>query len=924
MAYNSRAREKEIENRLRKDYFQGYDAETILGDVDFAVAIPSDDLQMFEQEYLLWAEAKKSTNNDIRESLVQLILTIGKARTFDRHLPPAFLGAFDSEKIAFVKYYNFHDIFSLSYINWSVRPSDHDSETFHLLYNLVKETLDKEMLLFHYDTDDHELRTFIKRNFISGKSKISKVRINKTNFTAIYQKWLHEVKPSINANWALAKNSGILDADFYLADIMSKDNIYLPLKDKLRVLLCRNHYEFDREIDEMGFFKSRTAEFNDKQKAHIRFWNRYDRPPRREYWDYIVMRRDLLVPQDIREIKGSFFTPAKWVNLSQQFLFDHFNDNWQEDYYIWDCAAGTGNLLANLTNKYRIWASTLDPADVAVMHDRIKTMNEASSNGKSGANLLDSHVFQFDFLNDSFDKLPPKLKGIIDDENERKKLIIYINPPYKEASNKRTITGTGQNQAGLSETYVKRKYQKVLGKAMNELYGHFLIRIYKEIPGAYIANFSSLKLVQSSNFREFRSAFKAKMDHSFIVPAKTFDNVDSDFPIGFYIWNTQENEEIFQKTIADVYDKDGILLGKKNIYSFQEDKLIIDWLRSYYDKEHKAIGFQMVIGTDIQHNNGVYISNWVRVNDIKKHMYTRITYKNIFPMVIYTAVRQIIKNTWINNKDIYLWPNDDWKDDKFFQSDCLTYCLFNNTIECEKNDNHWIPFSEQEVGAKDSFKSNFMVNFLNGVIKEEYTKTEKKEIKDESDIFEIENEVENIHIEKIVFSQVALAVLDAGRELWKYYHKQSKAKPDASLYDIRLHFQGKKLTANGKEQMSPDSKDSHYMNLIGDLRQKIKALTEEIEPKIYEYGFLKRNYDKLSREPKFMEPIPVSPPVVKHKEYIPPFDEEAEVEMRPQEQQTILQVNIVNNNTFEKNVGAVIISGDTGDIKDIIEIKKEE
>ena len=50
------------------------------------------------------------------------------------------------------------------------------------------------------------------------------------------------------------------------------------------------------------------AEFKDNQKAHNQFWNKYERPPLEEYWDYIVERRDLLVPQDIRERKGSFYT----------------------------------------------------------------------------------------------------------------------------------------------------------------------------------------------------------------------------------------------------------------------------------------------------------------------------------------------------------------------------------------------------------------------------------------------------------------------------------------------------------------------------------------------------------------------------------------------------------------------------------------
>jgi hypothetical protein len=65
----------------------------------------------------------------------------------------------------------------------------------------------------------------------------------------------------------------------------------------------------------------------------------------REYWDYIIDRRDLLVPQNIRERKGSFFTPQKWVALSQQYIADVLGEDWQDEYYVWDCAAGTGNLF---------------------------------------------------------------------------------------------------------------------------------------------------------------------------------------------------------------------------------------------------------------------------------------------------------------------------------------------------------------------------------------------------------------------------------------------------------------------------------------------------------------------------------------------------------------------------------------------------
>lgn len=152
----------------------------------------------------------------------------------------------------------------------------------------------------------------------------------------------------------------------------------------------------------LSILDSKKAEFKDNQVTHTQFWNRYERPPKREYWEYIARRRDLLVPQDVRERKGSFFTPRKWVELSQQYLADELGEDWQDEYYIWDCCGGTGNLEAGLTNKYHIWVSTLDKADVDVIHDRIRHMNEASTNGK-GANLLDKHVFQFDFLNDPFD-----------------------------------------------------------------------------------------------------------------------------------------------------------------------------------------------------------------------------------------------------------------------------------------------------------------------------------------------------------------------------------------------------------------------------------------------------------------------------------------------------------------------------------------
>ena len=94
--------EEELKNKVAADLFGDFDTTQIIGRVDFCVALPADPVGLNEPESLLWAEAKSGTRHDIFESLIQLILTLGRERPQDRILPPAFLGAFDAEKIAFL------------------------------------------------------------------------------------------------------------------------------------------------------------------------------------------------------------------------------------------------------------------------------------------------------------------------------------------------------------------------------------------------------------------------------------------------------------------------------------------------------------------------------------------------------------------------------------------------------------------------------------------------------------------------------------------------------------------------------------------------------------------------------------------------------------------------------------------------------
>ena len=91
-----------------------------------------------------------------------------------------------------------------------------------------------------------------------------------------------------------------------------------------------------------------------------------------------------------------------------------------------------------------------------------------------------------------------------------------------------------------------------------------------------------------------------------------------------------------------------------------------------------------------------------------------------------------------------------------------------------------------------------------------------------------------------VISTEARAVLDAGRELWRYYHRQPKANPNAAYYDIRKFFQGVKVDAKGKEKMNATSGDEGYNERLAALKAAMKGLGAKIEPKVYEYGFLRK------------------------------------------------------------------------------------
>ena len=98
--------------------------------------------------------------------------------------------------------------------------------------------------------------------------------------------------------------------------------------------------------------------------------------------------------------------------------------------------------------------------------------------------------------------------------------------------------------------------------------------------------------------------------------------------------------------------------------------------------------------------------------------------ENLWQAAVVFTMRRIVKPTWINDRDQFLQTTTPLSDE--FKTDCLVWMLFNGSnLTAGANDlewngkkwalvNHFIPFTEAEVGAPDRFESDFMVRYLAG------------------------------------------------------------------------------------------------------------------------------------------------------------------------------------------------------------------
>ncbi|MGL4982507.1 MAG: hypothetical protein ACRC4W_06625 [Treponemataceae bacterium] len=755
----------------------------------------------------IWFEAKDSSKTSTYAMFTQLLHYVQVALNKGEYVPP-FLAVIDTQKAAIMKTADVIPFLKQKTIKWGKSASDVTPEAL----DAVSAYIGTYLVSFKLETHEAEFIEAIKNTIAHGD--IIRTSITPDNLKQVFDKWVVLIGREIN---------GVSENDYallFFADIMS-DGTVSTHQDLPAELLHKNNAPCFLLNGNLFELKSR--------EGYRRFWAIYDRPPKAEYRNYLLERRDSLIPYDERSFKGAYYTPLHVVDKAYDKLNQVLGKNWQKDYIVWDMCCGVGNLEVKHSNHRNIFMSTLDEADVNVM--------------KATKTCVAAERFQYDYLNDDIaddgsidytmtNKIPKGLQKAI---SENKKILVLINPPYAEAG-----STLGKDSKGkVAKSKVAEHCMAGYGKASNELFTQFVARLAKEIPSAALAMFSKLKYINAPNFEEFRNSWNAVFLDGFIVHSKAFDGLKGDFPIGFLIWKTNNGDKIhtpITEIITEALDKNAIPIGEKRFYNLKKDTYLNVWIKRpranteiriplknaievatakirLCNWADNAIGFFWCKASDMQNvGQTVLFSSPYSQGD---GMF--VTAENLWQAAVVFSVRRLIKPTWINDRDQFLQPTQNLPQE--FINDCLIWMLFNGSNLTASADglewsgkqwsivNHFIPYTEQEVNAPDRFESDFMVQYLQ----------DKEQ------------------------SREAQAVLDAGKALWKSYYEQDinsglREKYKLNRADVGWYQIRKTLADIQAEGMSQNINFAYYKDAY---KTAYETLTEKLRPQVYTLGFLK-------------------------------------------------------------------------------------
>lgn len=753
----------------------------------------------------IWFEAKEAPTAPLL-MFAQLLVYVRAARKRGEAIP-GFLCVIDREKAALMATEHAMPLLDDKTIVWPKSGSAADKA----LAAQIAPIIETHFILYKIDGYEAEFIKAAKDAVREGR--IIRTPITPDNLRQVFDKWVAMIGVELGVK---------READYavlFFADIMHDGRSATMSNLPARLLFNGNKPVFIMGADQYELASER---------GYRNFWNIYHRPPEQKHRHYLLERRDSLLPLDDQKFKGAFYTPLHIVDKAYDQLAATLGTNWQQKYIVWDMCAGVGNLEAKHSNLRNVFMSTLDKEDVTIM--------------RSNPAFAGAEIFQYDYLNDDVTdfgeidytvtgKVPPALRQAIADAKKgtkgAKPILVLINPPYGEASNSQGNAG----KSGIATTRVSHGMND-LGYAARELFVQFLHRILAELPNAKLAMFSTFKYINAPNFEEFRARWNAKFLDGFAVHSKAFDGLNGNFPIGFLLWDLGCNQPV-QVITTRALDRAGNEVDEKSFFDIPNNRFLSFWLPRTRKNTTEAVPLINAV-TPISKVDGIRNQHWA--NGAIAHFFCNgndmqnagtmtavfssvhsighaggyfVTEENLWKVSVMFTVRRVIARTWLNDRDQFLQPSQLLSDE--FKADCLVWMLFNGSnltagadgLRWNNRDwsitNHFIPFTEADVGAKARFESDFMVRYMTGMM----------------------------------FSPEAQAVLNEGRKLFQRFHSTNFPnkirqecqlnRADAGWYQVRRALEA--------------FSDTQFTD-FDPFKAAYAGLSAKLRPQVFKLGFL--------------------------------------------------------------------------------------
>ena len=341
---------------------------------------------------------------------------------------------------------------------------------------------------------------------------------------------------------------------------------------------------------------------------------------------------DRLIEDTDRRRKGDFYTPTIWVDEAHKLLDKNLGDNWRNEYIVWDCAWGTGNLTRDYKFK-ELYCSTLHEEDIKIgskynvfntkfqydfLNDDVEVMEDVRrllwEPFRGTAYYLNKSVEKFinfkDILElyanaiannvitqdqaqmgyaraldrlkhtELYEKAQGLIEGLLDGT---KPLLFLINPPYGQSGNYKT---TSDSKKGLADTVVNSiMKQEKIGASSRQLFAQFVYRIHKFISlmgiSATLGMFSPTSILTSNDYAGLLNEIDDTLGFTdgLMFCASEFADVSSTWSIMFSIYNKNNDSHNRLNELTVMSSDTEFKSFKKYMYMIDKDKKATWWTK---------------------------------------------------------------------------------------------------------------------------------------------------------------------------------------------------------------------------------------------------------------------------------------------------------------------------------------------------------